>query len=148
MKKRPLLYSRSLHSLKFLGSFFRIENGKLKMENLGAPWRRYNNLQAQPAPQLSIFNCQFSISQRVHITPSYISAYRGASSRLDFDFAPQHNKCYIVEGFLCQPSEQVRSLQGVNEELAMRWLVQKSPTRCANTRRSWEYGGMVSHHEC
>ena len=35
----------------------------------------------------------------------------------------------FAEEFLCQPSEQVRSLQGVNEELEMRRVVQKAPAR-------------------
>ncbi len=35
----------------------------------------------------------------------------------------------FVEGFLCQTSEQLRSLLSANEEVAMRGLVQKAPTR-------------------
>ena len=37
----------------------------------------------------------------------------------------------FVEGFLCQTSEQLRSLLSANEEVAMRGLVQKAPTRHA-----------------
>ncbi len=61
----------------------------------------------------------------------------------------------FVEGFLCHPSEQLRSLLTANEEVAMCGMVQKAPTRHArhemcstNIRRSWAYEGTESHHEC
>ncbi len=37
---------------------------------------------------------------------------------------------HIAQEFLRQTRERVRSLQGVNEELALRSLVQKAPEKC------------------
>ena len=49
-----------------------------------------------------------------------------------------HQRVHIVEGFLCQKKERVRSLLDVGEELAPCILVQKAPTRCARYMRFLE----------
>ena len=100
--------------------------------------------------QFSTFNFQFP--KRVHIAEQMQglrSARKRSLLKVNEHFERKRNAADAREmcsqrvgfawGFLCQTSEQLRSLLGANEEVAMRSLVQKAPARHARTKKGEEF---------